>query len=406
MKKRFYRALCIWMSALLLCAYLGAPGLALAPSAPQIYRGIDVSEYQGEIDFARVRGSGIQVVYIRSSLGSDYTDPYFRRNYDGARAQGLRVGFYHYVTARTVAQARQEAHFFATVIAGTRPDCRLAMDFEYLSGLSAAQVNDIAWAFLRELGRLTGKELVVYSDAYNARAVFDQRLADAYPLWVAQYGVESPEDNGKWQSWVGFQYSSTGRVGGISGDVDLDRFTKDIFLTESAPSPRPPQPAPEAQTKIILVTVRTGDTLWRIARRYHTTVSDLLKLNRLENPNLIYTGERLRVRVPLRAEPGVTVEAYTVRRGDTLTSIARRFGTTVESIAAMNEIQNPNLIYVGEKLIVRRINPSSNRTYTVKKGDTLWGISRRFGTTVSALARLNNLKNADLIYTGQVLRIL
>lgn len=405
MGNRFYKMLCVLMSALFLFAFWGTPVSALEPSDPQLYRGIDVSEYQGEIDFARVRESGIQVVYIRSSLGSDYTDPSFRRNYDGAKAQGLKVGFYHYVTARTVSQARQEAHFFATTIAGTDPDCRLAMDFEYLSGLSTTQVNEIAWAFMQELGRLTGKALVVYSDAYNARAVFNQRLADAYPLWVAQYGAESPNDNGKWKSWVGFQYSSTGRVGGISGNVDLDRFTKDIFLDEAASVPAPAHPEPEAQTKIILVTVRTGDTLWGIARRYHTTVSDLLKLNRLENPNLIYTGEKIRVRVPLREEPGVTVTTYTVRRGDTLTSIARRFGTTVESIVEMNEIRNPNLIYVGEKLTLRRMKPSVQKTYTVKKGDTLWGISRRFGTTVSALAQRNHLKNPNLIYAGQVLRI-
>lgn len=405
MRKRFYRALCLWMSALLVCAFLGVSAAALAPSDPQLYSGIDVSEWQGEIDFSRVKNSGVQVVYIRSSLGSDYTDPYFRRNYDGAKAQGLKVGFYHYVTARTVEQARQEAYFFAATVAGTQPDCRLAMDFEYFSGLSTSQINEIAWAFLQELGRLTGKELVVYSDAYNARAVFDQRLAGAYPLWVAQYGADTPDDNGKWQSWVGFQYASTGRVDGISGNVDLDRFTKDIFLTESAPSPRPPQPAPEARTKIVLVTVRTGDTLWGIAQRYHTTVADLLKLNRLDNPNLIYTGEKIRVRVPLQDEPGVTVDTYTVKRGDTLTSIARRFGTTVESIVAMNEIQNPNLIYVGEKLRVRRMKTPVERTYTVRRGDTLWSISRRFGTTVSALVRLNHLKNPDLIYAGQVLRI-
>ena len=111
------------------------------------------------------------------------------------------------------------------------------MDFEYLDGLSIAQINEISLAFLQELSRITGKELVLYSDAYNARAVFDRRLAEAYPLWVAQYGVETPEDNGKWSSWVGFQYSSTGRVAGIRGNVDLNRFTTDIFCGRLLPHP-------------------------------------------------------------------------------------------------------------------------------------------------------------------------
>lgn len=362
MGKKCYRALCALMSVVLLVSFLSMAAFALVPSSPEIYRGIDVSEWQGSIDFARVKQSGIQVVYIRSSLGSDYTDPSFHRNYEGAKAQGLKVGFYHYVTARTVAQAKQEAHFFASTIAGTQPDCRLAMDFEYLDGLSIAQINEISLAFLQELGRLTGKELVLYSDAYNARAVFDRRLAEDYPLWVAQYGIETPEDNGKWSSWIGFQYSSTGRVAGIRGNVDLNRFTRDIFLQKASALPRPPRPAPEKHTKILLVTVRPGDTLWGIAQRYHTTVANLLRLNRLQNLNLIYAGETIRVRVPLREEPGVTITTYTVRRGDTLTFIARRFGTTVENIVAMNDLKNPNLIYAGEKLRLRVIRPAAKRS--------------------------------------------
>lgn len=111
MGKKCYRAFCALMSAVLLFSFLSMMAFALPPSGSELYRGIDVSEWQRAIDFSRVRQSGIQVVYIRSSLGSDYTDPYFRRNYEGAKAQGLKVGFYHYVTARTVAQAKQEAHF-------------------------------------------------------------------------------------------------------------------------------------------------------------------------------------------------------------------------------------------------------------------------------------------------------
>lgn len=74
-------------------------------------RGIDVSMWQGDIDFEEVAESGMDTVYIRSGLGSDYTDPYFEQNYERARAAGLNVGFYHYVTARTVSQAEYQAHF-------------------------------------------------------------------------------------------------------------------------------------------------------------------------------------------------------------------------------------------------------------------------------------------------------
>lgn len=151
MGKKCYRAFCALMSAVLLFSFLSMMAFALPPSGSELYRGIDVSEWQRAIDFSRVRQSGIQVVYIRSSLGSDYTDPYFRRNYEGAKAQGLKVGFYHYVTARTVAQAKQEAHFFASTIAGTQPDCRLAMDFEYLDGLSLHRSMRSPWLSCKSL---------------------------------------------------------------------------------------------------------------------------------------------------------------------------------------------------------------------------------------------------------------
>jgi len=71
----------------------------------------------------------------------------------------------------------------------------------------------------------------------------------------------------------------------------------------------------------------------------------------------------------------------------------------------MNDLKNPNLIYAGEKLRLRVIRPAADQTYTVRRGDTLWAIARRFGTTVPVLVRLNRLKNPDRIYVGDMLRI-
>ena len=106
---------------------------ALPPEEGERHQGIDVSMWQGDIDFNKVAASGVDTVYIRSSLGCDYTDPYFAQNYERARAAGLNVGFYHYVTARTVSQAEYQAHFFVNTIQGKEFQCRLAMDFEDLT---------------------------------------------------------------------------------------------------------------------------------------------------------------------------------------------------------------------------------------------------------------------------------
>lgn len=375
------------------------------------YAGIDVSEYQGYIDYARVKASGIQVVYIKASEGATIIDPYFRTNYDNAKSQGLKVGFYHFVRARNEDEAVREATFFHSVISGTSPDCRLAMDFEVFDGLSVEKINQISFAFLQKLEELTQKEGVVYSDEYNARTVFSRELASAYPLWIAEYGVSAPTSTGNWEEWIGFQYSDKGRVDGINGNVDLDKFREDIFLSDSsvipAPEPEPePTPDPDASNNIYYF-VKRGDNLTRIALWYNTTVENLVRLNNIQNPDLIYIGQRLLISVS--DDPNKSKEVkYTVKRGDTLSKIANRYGITVNEIVALNNIQNPNLIYVGQQLRIpldNSINQMQNVYYRVQRGDRLWRIAKRYRTTVSNIARLNGIRNPNLIFVGQILRI-
>lgn len=123
---------------------------AINPSSNLIYEGIDVSKWQGYIDFSQVRQSGIQIVYIKASEGTGYVDPYFRRNYEGAKENGLSIGFYHYLTARNEEEAALEAEHFTNVIAGTIPDCKLAMDFESFGNLSNEEINNLAFIFLKK----------------------------------------------------------------------------------------------------------------------------------------------------------------------------------------------------------------------------------------------------------------
>ena len=242
MKHKLKKLSAIILAVLCICLAT-VSALAFPPSDSTIYQGIDVSKWQGAIDFNQVRDSGIQVVYIRSSYGTNQ-DPYFRRNYEGAKAAGLKVGFYHNVTATTVAEAQRQARYFLSVIAGTSPDCRLAMDFETFDGLSAQEVNAISLAFMEVMTEESGLPGVVYANTYTARTILSPGLAQQYPLWVAHYGVFQPGDNGKWRSWIGWQYTSTGRVPGISGNVDRDQFTRDIFLDGATPVPSPSDPEP------------------------------------------------------------------------------------------------------------------------------------------------------------------
>ncbi len=376
------------------------PARAIPPSGGRQYRGIDISEFQGEIDFEEVRRSGIEAVYIRVGAG-EYTDEYFAENYERAKAAGLKIGFYHYVTARSVDEGRRQARFFASLAAGREPDMRLAMDFEYFGSLSVSQINAISEAYLDELTALTRREAVIYSDLSNARNIFSRALAEKYPLWAAQYGADEPSANGKWREWVGFQYTDEGRVGGIYGNVDRNIFTEGIFLSDSWRIDGEKRTTVRARTRTLTVYVRAGDTLWAIAREYGTTVEAIARENRIVDPNRIFAGERLRITLPAR---GSGEEIYNVRRGDTPISIAGKFGVTLSALEDRNGLERGETIYAGDKLSIPGAG-MSGEFYVVRPGDTLFYISRRTGVPIRTLVGINRIKDPDLIYAGEHLKL-
>lgn len=347
--------LCISILFIIIVISVSIPALAFGPSNNKLYNGIDVSEWQGEIDFREVANFGIEIVYIRASEGTNYIDSYFRENYEEAKANGLKTGFYHYLTAKNEEEAMAEAEFFVANIKGTEPDCKLAMDFEVFDNLSTEEVNEISEVFLQTVQNLSGKECVIYSDAFNAREVFSRELAQKYAIWVADYFVEEPEDNGKWGSWVGFQYTDRGRISGIDGNVDRDYFTNGILLNDTSKIPGDTTKDISQQFKEIIV--RRGETLSRIAREYNTSYEYLAKINNIPNPNLIYVGQE--IKVPVLEEDTINDTShrlYIVKRGNTLTQIAREFNVTIQEIVELNDIANPNLIFAGEILRIPTIN--------------------------------------------------
>lgn len=406
--------LCTLFIILFFIISISLPCFAFGPSSNVIYQGIDVSSWQGSIDFSAVKNSGIEVVYIKSSEGQSYIDPYFESNYQNAKANGLKVGFYHYVTARTIEQAQVQANFFARVVSGKQADCRLAMDFESFGNLSTTEINEISKSFLETLENATKSEAVIYSNAYSARTIFSNELTN-YPLWVANYGVSEPGSNGKWETWVGWQYTSTGYVNGISGYVDRNQFTDGIFLSSTSPLPTPPETPENPSTEnTIVYTVKSGDTLSEIAQRYGTTVTSIVALNpSIQNPNLIYPGEQFTIRTNSTSSEGSNNTVYIVKSGDTLSHIALRYNTTVNTLVRLNSIKNPNLIFPGQRIIINNSslsvsdgqNSCGKILYKIVYGDTLSEIALRYNTTIEELIKLNNIVNPNLIYAGTTIII-
>ena len=361
--------------------------------------GIDISNWQGVVDFAKVKQNGIQVVYMKATEGNYYTDSYLNSNYNGAKAQGLLVGFYHFFRPSTESNAKDQAVYFVNALKGKNPDCRLALDLEVSGGLSRSELTSLAEVFLEEVKRLTNKEVVVYTYSHFAKTNINSSL-NIYPLWIAEYGVTTPQSNGIWDSWIGFQYSSSGSVAGVKGNCDLNVFLNEILLDNTASIPYVPSNN-QSESNSTAYTVQSGDTLSGIAAKFGTTYQAIAALNGISNPNLIYPGQVLKI----PSSSGNSNKTYTVQKGDTLSGIAAKFGTTYQVIAALNGISNPNKIYVGQVLKIPSVSSNGTRTYTVQSGDTLSGIAAKFGTTYQAIAALNGISDPNLIYPGQVLKI-
>jgi LysM repeat protein len=178
------------------------------------------------------------------------------------------------------------------------------------------------------------------------------------------------------------------------------------------PTPRSSPSPPSAERCVY--TVESGDTLFSIAQRFDTTVAEVAQANGLTDAGQIVIGQRLVIPNcrPDTEPPSGECTTYVVKSGDTLFSLAQRFGTTVSDIALQNNIVNPSQIFVGQTLTICPQGevpspppPSDCTPYTVERGDTLFSIAARFGTTVQAVAQANNITNANLIFVGQKLCI-
>ena len=250
------------------------------------YRGIDVSNWSGRINWRDVADSGVEVVIIQASEGTFYRDPYLQEFYDGATENGLKVGFYHFFNPNSSGTPAQQARYFVDTIRGLHSDCKLVLDLEQTGGLSNYELTKRAVEFLEEVKLYSGLDTAIYTYAYFAEHNLYNGLGISdYPLWIAQLREGGPLPNQIWGSrHAGWQYSDTGRVSGISANVDLDIFYDEMFLNDRGNIPGERRQESD-NNKVIYYTVQSGDTLSSIATRYGVTVESLASINGLSNPN-------------------------------------------------------------------------------------------------------------------------
>ncbi|HEX9942248.1 MAG TPA: GH25 family lysozyme [Thermoanaerobaculia bacterium] len=195
-------------------------------------QGIDVSHFQGTVDWPTVAKAGYAFAFIKATDGETTVDPEFAQNWTGAAAASLLRGAYHFFRAEDSPQAQVEL-FWQTV--GGNGELPLVVDVEETMGVSAATLISNLTQFLAELQQASGRTPMIYTGPSFWNGLGTAAFA-GYPLWVAEYGVSQPTLPRGWTSWAFWQHSESGSVPGIQGAVDLDVFNGPLSTLRQAAS--------------------------------------------------------------------------------------------------------------------------------------------------------------------------
>ena len=319
------------------------------------YRGIDVSHWQGAIDWTKVKAAGIQFAIIKSG-GSDagfYTDPRWEENYKGAKDNGIAVGAYYFVGPGCISAAdgKADAERFLAQLNGKRFEYPVYIDVEATPASAKAGATEAAIAFCRAM-EAAGYYAGIYSSTYSG---FRDRLDDSkltpFTHWVAQYAAKCTY-GGSYGIW---QYSSSGQVNGIGGRVDMDISYQDFpSIIKSGGFNGFTKQSGNTQTAIPVQPMKSVDEIARevLAGKWGNGTD---RKSCITSAGYDYTAVQAKVNELLRAQSRPQAVYYTVQRGDTLSAIARKYGTSVATIQRLNAslIRNVNVIQVGWKIRVQ-----------------------------------------------------
>ena len=367
---------------------------------------IDLSSYNPDTKefFLAAKNQGALGVVVKLTEGSEdgsaYVNPKAATQIRNALAVGLRVSCYHFARYTSIADAQNEARFFVKIAKqfGMYDDTLMIDDAEVHS---ATDYQSVSLAFLQEVEALGYKNTGIYSmKSFFTGGILNSHGFGNAKIWEAGYGItDLGIDNA-----AAWQWTDNGLGMSVDTSYDFDgAFT--VGSSNSGTVPTTPIPAPKPVEHVGhpatgTYTVQSGDTLSGIAAKFGTTYQILAAINGIGDPNHIWPGEVLKVTGTASQQ-----STYYVQAGDTLSAIASKFGTTVSSLVSLNRISNPNVIYVGQKIYVGEASQGQSNAYTVHAGDTLSGIAAKFGTTWKALAQKNGLANPNVIYVGQTLTI-
>lgn len=307
-------------------------------------KGIDISHHQKGINLGAI---DTDFVICKATEGNGYTDEMCDTFYQKAKSLGKKLGVYHFARPDLGNSAEAEADWFVKETLGYHKEAILVLDWE------SGDLTNVSWAkaWLDRVYEKTGVKPIIYMSASVMSSADWSSVVNAdYGIWVANYGSnngtaqESVFDRYPlkyWSFYALWQYTSVGRLNGYNGNLDLNYFSGDSSAWDkyAGGSPSSSKPSNPVETK------STDDLASEVIAGKYGNGED--RKNALGSR---YDEVQARVNEILGINQ---VEYYIVQSGDNLTKIANRYGTTVNQLVSWNNISNPNLIYPGQKLRVK-----------------------------------------------------
>lgn len=344
-------------------------------------KGIDISSWQTNIDWAKVKADGVGFAIIRAGYGSSLSqkDNQFENHIKGALGVGLKVGIYWFGYAYNATTGAKEADICNEVIKGYKDKIELPVFYDweydsesYIKKMGYTPTKDLVTSTtigfmdrMKALGYKTG----FYTNWDYLSRLYDYSRLKNYDLWMASYSSSKPSG----YDCAIQQYSASGKVNGINGNVDMNWLYKEYGKKVEPVVPQKEEPKKEeTSTSETVYVVKAGDMLSTIAKKYNTTWQKLAEYNKISNPDLIYVGQKIKIPGTKSVTPAPTPTkeetkpaqdtVYVVKAGDTLSSIAAKYGTTWQKLAEYNGIKDANVIYGGQKIKI----PSTAATNSYK----------------------------------------
>lgn len=396
-------------------------------------QGVDWSRYQGANGVFGYSHDKFAIAQIGGVNGGGiYGQATYETQVASAIAQGKRAHTYvWYQVGGNASLGEQVLNTFLPQVQ-TPKGSIVALDYE--SGASPdKQANTNAILHGMRMIKAAGYTPMYYSyKPYTVANVYVDQIIREFPnsLWIAaypDYNVTPKPNYNVFPSMDGiaiYQFTSTYIAGGLDGNIDLTGITDNGYTKNNNPKTETPAivegqqadntpksditAGDQVKVKFSASAWATGEAIpsWVKGRTYGVAqVSEnrvlLSGINSWINKSDVEIISVANTQVP---QAPVT-STYTVQPGDTLSSIAAKFGTSYQTLANLNGISNPNLIYVGQVLRVNGSASTASVYYTVRSGDNLSAIASRYGTSYQAIASLNGLSNPNLIYAGQTLKV-